>query len=82
VKAYGGVDVWIHIFLTLALVRGQRSASRPYRFTAGEIPLPPLDWPQSPPGRCVEEKKILLLPGFEPHPSNLQPVAVPAHVGR
>jgi hypothetical protein len=28
-KAYGGVDVWIHIFLTLTLVEGEWSASRP-----------------------------------------------------
>jgi hypothetical protein len=34
-KAYGGVDVLIHIFLTLALVAGERSASRPGRFTPG-----------------------------------------------
>jgi hypothetical protein len=32
-KAYGGVDVYIHIFLTSALVGGERSASRPGRFT-------------------------------------------------
>jgi hypothetical protein len=34
-KAYGGVDVKIHIFLTTALAGGERSASRPYRFTPG-----------------------------------------------
>jgi hypothetical protein len=28
-KAYGGVDVWIHIFLTSALVGGEWSTSRP-----------------------------------------------------
>jgi hypothetical protein len=32
-KAYGGVDVYIHIFLTSALVGGEWSASRPGRFT-------------------------------------------------
>jgi hypothetical protein len=32
-KAYGGVDVWIHVFLTAALVRGELSASRPGHFT-------------------------------------------------
>jgi hypothetical protein len=36
-KAYGGVDVWIDIFLTSALAGGERSASRPCRFTPGEI---------------------------------------------
>jgi hypothetical protein len=37
-KVYGGVDVWIHVFLTSALAGGERSASRPGpgRFTTGE----------------------------------------------
>jgi hypothetical protein len=35
-KAYGGVDVYIHIFLTLALVGGEWSASHPSCFTPGE----------------------------------------------
>jgi hypothetical protein len=35
-KAYGGVDVHIHIFLTSALVGGEWSASRPGRLTRGE----------------------------------------------
>jgi hypothetical protein len=35
-KAYGGVDVYIHIFLTSALVGGEWSASRPCRFTPGK----------------------------------------------
>jgi hypothetical protein len=35
-KAYGGVDVQIHIFLTSALAGGEWSASRPGRFTTGE----------------------------------------------
>jgi hypothetical protein len=35
-KAYGGMDVQIHIFLTSALVRGEWSASRLDRFTPGE----------------------------------------------
>jgi hypothetical protein len=34
-KGYGGMDVYIHIFLTLALV-GEWSASRPGRFKPGE----------------------------------------------
>jgi hypothetical protein len=34
-KAYGGVDVWLHIFLTSALVGGEWSASHPGRFTPG-----------------------------------------------
>jgi hypothetical protein len=35
-KEYGGVDVWILIFLTSALAAGEWSASRPGRFTPGE----------------------------------------------
>jgi hypothetical protein len=35
-KAYGGVDVQIHIFLNSALAGGEWSASRPGRFTPGE----------------------------------------------
>jgi hypothetical protein len=35
-KAYGGVDAYIHIFLTSALVGGEWSTSRPGRFTPGE----------------------------------------------
>jgi hypothetical protein len=38
-KAYGGVDVQIHIFLTSALVGGEWSPSRPGRFTPGERAL-------------------------------------------
>jgi hypothetical protein len=35
-KAYGEVDVQIHIFLTSVLDGGEWSASRPDRFTPGE----------------------------------------------
>jgi hypothetical protein len=35
-KAYGVVAVWIHIFLTSALARGEWSASRPGCFTSRE----------------------------------------------
>jgi hypothetical protein len=38
-KAYGGVDVEIHIFLTSALVGGEWSTSRPSRFNP-EIKVP------------------------------------------
>jgi hypothetical protein len=37
-----GVDVWIHIFLTSALVGGERSASGPGRFTPEEEPQVPI----------------------------------------
>jgi hypothetical protein len=35
-KAYGGVDVQINMFLTSAVVGGEWSASRPGRFTSWE----------------------------------------------
>jgi hypothetical protein len=35
-KAYGGVNVQIHVFLNSALEEGKWSASRPCRFTPGE----------------------------------------------
>jgi hypothetical protein len=35
-KAYGGVDVYTHVFLTSAPVGGKWSASRPGRFSTGE----------------------------------------------
>jgi hypothetical protein len=35
-KTYGVMNVWIHIFLTSALVGGKWSASRSGRFTPGE----------------------------------------------
>jgi hypothetical protein len=50
---YGGVDVWIHIFLTSALVGGEWPASRPGRFTPGKEPsaLVGGEWPASRHGR-------------------------------
>jgi hypothetical protein len=35
-KVYGGVDVYIHVFLTSALVGGKWSASLSCRFILGE----------------------------------------------
>jgi hypothetical protein len=35
-ETYGRVDVQIHVFLTSALVGGEWSASRPWRFIPGE----------------------------------------------
>jgi hypothetical protein len=35
-KTYGGVDVYIHVFLTSALVEGEWSASRSVRFIPGK----------------------------------------------
>jgi hypothetical protein len=68
-KTYGGVDIWIHVFLTSALVGGQWSASRLSRFTPGER-ASYIRWT----GGCVdprtglndvETRKLLLLPGLE-----------------
>jgi hypothetical protein len=67
-KAYGKVDVQIHVFLTLALVGGEWSASRSSRFTPEERapgahfiggwvgPRTGLD--------DMEKRKFLLLPGL------------------
>jgi hypothetical protein len=64
-KAYGGVDVQIHIFLTSALVEGEWSASRSGRFT------PRTHWI----GGWVDPRagldvkwKFLTLPGLELRP--------------
>jgi hypothetical protein len=68
-KAYGGVDEQIHIFLTSTLARSEWSASRPGRFISGERvtgthwiggwtnPRDGLD--------NVEKRKFLTLPGLE-----------------
>jgi hypothetical protein len=75
-KAYGEVNVQIHIFLTSALAGGGWSASRSCRFTPGERDRYLVDrrlgGPQSRSGRD-EEKKILILPGLE-----LRPLGRPA----
>jgi hypothetical protein len=42
-NAYGGVDVQIHIFLTLALVGGEWSASPLPLYPLGKNPQYPLD---------------------------------------
>jgi hypothetical protein len=68
-KAYGGVYVKIHIFLTSALGGGEWSASRPGRFTPGEIAPGTLwigGWVS--PRAClddVEKRKFLTLQGLE-----------------
>jgi hypothetical protein len=91
-KAYGGVDVEIHIFLTSALVGGEWSASRTGRFTSGER-APSIRWiggwvdPRV--GLDDTEKRIFLnLPGLELRPPVVRPVtsrhtyyAIPAPEG-
>jgi hypothetical protein len=68
-KAYGGVDVSINIFLTLALAGGEWSASRPGRFTPAER-VPGTHWIGSwvdPRASLddVEKRKFLTVPGLE-----------------
>jgi hypothetical protein len=76
-KAYGGMDVQIHIFLTSAPVRGEWSASRPGRFTDGErAPGTHLigGWVGLRAGlENVEKRKFLTLPVLE-----LRPLGRPA----
>jgi hypothetical protein len=68
-KAYGGVDVEIHIFLTSALAGGKWSASRLGHFTPG-IRAPSTHWiggwvdPRA--GLDdMEKRKFLILPGLK-----------------
>jgi hypothetical protein len=42
-KTYGGVDVWIHVFLTLALVGGEWSTLPTAAFPLRKDPPVPLD---------------------------------------
>jgi hypothetical protein len=75
--AYGGMDVYIHIFLTSALARGEWSASRTCRYTLGEK-SPGTHWiggwvdPRASLDD-VEKRKFLTLPGLE-----LKPLGRPA----
>jgi hypothetical protein len=76
-KAYGGMDVYIHIFLTSALAGCEWSALRPGRFTPGEI-APGTQWIVGwvdPRGGLddLEKRKFLTLPGLE-----LRPLSRPA----
>jgi hypothetical protein len=75
VKTYGGVGVYIHVFLTSALVGGEWSALRP-----GEIAPPryPLDrrlrGPHTRSGLRGEEKNLAPIGTRTPTPSAVQPV--------
>jgi hypothetical protein len=78
-KAYKGVDVYIHVFLTSALVGGEWSPSRTSRFTPRERtpsthliggwvgPTTNLD--------NLEKRKFLTLPNSKPKPFVVQPIA-------
>jgi hypothetical protein len=67
-KMYGGVEVQIHAFLTLALDENEWPASRPQSL----YPRNPLGGSQSRYGRSGEEKNVpfLALPGIEPRSSS------------
>jgi hypothetical protein len=78
-KAYGGVDVQIYVFLTSALVGGEWPASRPSRFTLrGKAPGthwtggwvgPRNGW------NDVENDKFCPYQDSDSDPSDVQPVA-------
>jgi hypothetical protein len=75
-NAYGGVNVYIHIFLTSALAGGEWSASRPGRFTSGDRILDRrLGGPQSQSGRLGEENIIEPYRDSNSEPSVVQPIA-------
>jgi hypothetical protein len=68
-KTYGGVDVYIQVLLTLALVGGECSASLTGRFIPGER-APGTHWIGGWVGPRVSlddmvKRKFLTLPGFE-----------------
>jgi hypothetical protein len=66
-KAYGGGDVWIHIFLTSALAGDEWLASHRGRFTPGER-APGTHWIGcwvDPGLDDVEKRKFLTLSGLE-----------------
>jgi hypothetical protein len=71
-KAYGEVDVDIHIFLTSALAGGEWSTSRPGRFTPGTHGIG--GWVDPRAGKDdVEKRQFLTLLGLE-----LRPLGRPA----
>jgi hypothetical protein len=73
-KAYGGVDIYIHIFLTSALAGGEWSASRPSRFNPGTHLIG--SW-VDPRAGLDDVEKIQFLPyrNSNSYPSVAQPVA-------
>jgi hypothetical protein len=87
-KVYGGVDVWIHIFLTSVLAGGEWPVSRLGRFTLWERAPNPIGWevlwtPEEV-WRCGEEK--ILEPTGTRTPtsrsSSTFPVAIPTELYR
>jgi hypothetical protein len=83
-KTYGGVEVSIHVFLTLALYACEWSASRPCRFPPKEI-VPGSPWiggwvGQRPSLDATEKRRMLPLAGIEPRPSS--PSLLPTELRR
>jgi hypothetical protein len=78
-KAYGGVDVQIHIFLTSALIGGEWAASHSGRFISGEMAPGTYGrggW-MEPRAGLDDTDKIL-----DPRYSSPQPVAIPTALSR
>jgi hypothetical protein len=72
-RAYGGVDIWIHIFLTSALAGGEVSALCPGERAPSSHWIG--GWVDPRAGlNDVEKRKFLTLPGLQ-----LQPLSYPAH---
>jgi hypothetical protein len=66
-KTYGGLDVYIRVFLTSALVGGEWSDSRPGRFTPGTHWIG--GWVDPRAGLDdLEKRQFLTLPGLEIRP--------------
>jgi hypothetical protein len=82
------VDVWIHIYLTSALVGGEWSASRLGRFTPGKSLRYQLDkrlgGPRNQSGRHGEENNLAPTGTRTPTPrsSSPKPVAIPTKLSR
>jgi hypothetical protein len=67
-KAHGGVDLWIHVFLTSALIGGEWSALSTGCFTTGDR-APGTNWVGPRSGLDdVEKRTFLTLPGLELQP--------------
>jgi hypothetical protein len=69
-KAYGGVETEIYVFLISALVRGKWPSSHPNHFTPAERD-PDIHWIEGWVGPRtgldnIKRRNILPLPGFEP----------------
>jgi hypothetical protein len=71
-KMYGGVDVYIHVFLNSALVGDEWLVSHPGSFTPGErttVILWIISWADPKAGlNDVEKRKFLIFPGLELRP--------------